>query len=122
MALAMALLFALISVWSTYAHACHGPGHGVAHESAAHQSNNDGASGVSHEHDRVPAPDHPASHKSTPSCCADLQCHGGIAIVHVGLAVVAPRYVPESFSISNQTHDGWRLASLDRPPRFSVQV
>lgn len=116
----MALVFVLVSVWGGLAHACHGSLHGAAQEIAVHHADVDGVTGASHE-DHAPAPGH-TSHKSTHPCCADLQCHGGIAIVTADVITVVPHAISESFAISDQTHEDWHLAALDRPPRPSVQA
>jgi hypothetical protein len=124
MAQATALAFALVSVWGGFAHACHGSLHGLAQESAVHQAHVDAVTAASHE-DHAPGPDHTShktSHKSTHPCCADLQCHGGVAIVTAGVITIIPHAVSESFVISDQAHEDWHLAALDRPPRSSVQT
>jgi hypothetical protein len=120
MAQTMALVFALVATWGSFAHACHGPLPGAAHEIAVHHAHDEGGRVASHD-EHVPTPGHP-SHKGTQPCCADLQCHGGVAIVTTGLATVAPHSVIESFIISDQTHEDWHLAGLDRPPRSFVQA
>lgn len=120
MAQAMALVFALVSVWGGLAHACHGSLHGIAQETAVHHAPDRGVAADAHE-DHAPAPGH-ASHKSTHPCCADLQCHGGVAIVTAGLVTIVPYSAAESFTISDQTHEDWHLAALDRPPRPFVQT
>lgn len=120
MAQAMALTFALVAVWGSFAHACHGSLPGVAQEIAVLHAHDEAGAVASHQ-DHAPASDH-TSHKGAHPCCADLQCHGGVAIVTAGLAAVAPHAVLESFTISDQTHEDWHLAGLDRPPRPFVQV
>lgn len=121
MAQAMALVFALVSVLSGFAHACHGSIHGTALESVAHHASGDGGAVASHQ-DHAPVSGD-TSHESTHPCCADLQCHGGIAIVVAAGAVASmPHTASQSFAISDQTHEDWHLAALDRPPRSFVQV
>ncbi|HWV80490.1 MAG TPA: hypothetical protein VNZ50_03615 [Hyphomicrobiaceae bacterium] len=115
---AMALVFALVSVWGSLAHACHGSPHGTAQETAIHHAPEHGVA-TDAQVDHVPGH---VSHKGTHPCCADLQCHAGVAIMTAGLVTVVPHSAAESFTISDQTHEDAHLASLDRPPRPSVQV
>ncbi len=124
MAQAMALVFAFVSAWSSLAHACHGASqpssHTVAQQTAVDHAH-DHASTVHAHEDSAPASGH-VPHKGAHPCCADLQCHGGVAIVTAGLVTDIPHSAAESFAISDQTHEDWHLAALDRPPRPSVQV
>jgi hypothetical protein len=120
MAQAMALVFALVSVWGGLAHACHGSLHGTAQETAVHHAPDHGAADATHD-DHAPAPSH-KSHKSTHPCCADLQCHGGVAVVTASMVAFIPHAISESFAIADQTHEDSHLASLDRPPRPTVQA
>lgn len=119
----MALVFALVSVWGSLAHACHSAPHGMAQETAIDHApdHGDGIAAASHE-DHAPAPQGHTSHKGAHPCCTDLQCHSGVAIVSTGVATVIPHSVSESFAISDQTHEDAHLARLDRPPRPSAQA
>jgi hypothetical protein len=117
--LALVLAFALITVFGSQAHACHGSVHSVAHDIAAHKTA-DNVLGEAHDTASTPGSDQ-VPHKGTPPCCADLQCQGGIAIVSTGFMADTCASSAEKFSISDQTHEGWHLACLDRPPMVAVQ-
>jgi len=119
MAQAMALIFALVTVWGSSVHACHGPDHDVGMEHAAHTAAYSGDASVTHE-GKAPAQSK-LPHNVVHPCAADLMCHGGVAIVATGLAIALPLGAAEAFELSDRTHEGGLLAYLDRPPRATVQ-
>ena len=120
---AMALVFALVTVWSSLAHACHGAHHNDAQQIVAQVGGDTETTSAAHadQGDHAPASSH-VPQKSGHPCCADLQCHGGIAIVAMGVAAAWPLPDGEKFLIYDQTREGWFLSSLDRPPRATVQI
>jgi hypothetical protein len=119
---AVALVFALVTVWGSFAHACHGSGHGAASEVAVHLHEDAVSASSEHQGDNgdAPATNHSSDRAAHP-CCADLTCHGGVAIFAAGLSTTVPQSVAVPFVLTEQTHQGLFRASLDRPPRSFVQ-
>jgi hypothetical protein len=119
---ALALVFALVTVWGSFAHACHGSGHGGASEIAVHLHEDAASASSAHqgENGEAPATDH-SSDKAAHPCCADLTCHGGVAIFATGLSATAPQSGAVPFVLTEQTGKGLYRVSLDRPPRSFVQ-
>ena len=122
MASALVLVFALVTVWGSFAHASHGVLHGGASEIGIHlHGDARGASSSSQGENRdAPATNH-SSDKTAHPCCADLTCHGGVAIFAAGLTTTTPQSDAVPFIVTEQTRTGLYRASLDRPPRFFVQ-
>jgi hypothetical protein len=119
---ALALVFALVTVWGSFAHACHGAGNGGASEIAVHLHDDvTGASSADHGgNDDAPATDH-SSDKAAHPCCADLTCHGGVAIFAAGVSTTAPQSDAVPFVITEHSSKGLDRVSLERPPRSFVQ-
>ena len=116
---ALVLAFALITVFGSQAHACHGSAHGVTQDIAA-QDTADSVTGEAQDIVSVPGSDQ-GQHKGALPCCADFQCQGGVAIVSASFTAASRAPRAEKFSISDQTHEDWHLACLDRPPMAAVQ-
>lgn len=114
------LVLALVTVWGGSAFACHEPHRNVPLELAALDHADEGGTLAAHGSE-VPDPGH-APNKPGHPCCADLMCHGGVAIVATGFSIALPAPNAETFVISDQIREGLHLASLDRPPRFAVQT
>ena len=119
---AIALVFALVTVWGSFAHACHGSVHGGASEIAVHMHEDAGSISATHqgENGDETTTNH-SSDKAAHPCCADLSCHCGVAIFATGLSTSAPRSGAVPFVLTEQTGKGLYRASLDRPPRSFVQ-
>lgn len=119
---AVALVFALVTVWGSFAHACHGSGHGGSPEIAVHLHDDEVTASVEHQGDNgdAPATNH-SSDKAAHPCCADLTCHGGVAIFATSLSTTAPQSAAVPFALTEQKHHGLIRASLDRPPRSFVR-
>jgi hypothetical protein len=119
---AVALIFALITVWGSFALACHDSGHGGAPEIAIHLHEGAASASSAHqgENGHAPATNH-SSDKGAHPCCADLTCHGGVAIFATGLSTTAPQSSAVPFVLTEQTRKGLDRVSLDRPPRTFVQ-
>jgi hypothetical protein len=118
---AIALVFALVTVWGGFAHACHGSAHGGVSEIAVHLHDGVNASAADQvENGDAPATNH-SSDKAAHPCCADLTCHGGVAIFATGLSTTVPQSDAVPFIVTEQTCKGIFRASLDRPPRSFVQ-
>lgn len=119
LAQAMVLAFVLVTIGGSFAHACHDAHRGVAYDIVAYDSVDDGGDVALDKNDEPTS--HRTSHKGAQPCCADLQCHGGIAIVDTGFAAVLPMPAAERFYICDQTHEDGHPACLDKPPRSAVQ-
>ncbi len=117
---AMVLVLALVTVWGSSAFACHDSHHSAALEFAALHHADEGGMSAAHGSD-TSEPSH-TPNKSGHPCCADLMCHGGVAIVAAGFSIALPAPNAEAFVILDQIREGLHLASLDRPPRATVQV
>jgi hypothetical protein len=119
---AVALVFALVTVWGGFAHACHGSGHGGASDTAVHLHQDAASAASAHqgENGEAPATNH-SSDKAAHPCCADLTCHGGVAIFATGLSTAAPQSDTVPFIITEQSRKGLDRVYLDRPPRTFVQ-
>jgi hypothetical protein len=119
---AIALVFALVTVWGSFAHACHGVGSGGTSEIAVHLHDDvTGASAADHAgNDHAPATDH-SPDKAAHPCCADLTCHGGVAIFATSVSTAAPQSDTVPFVITEQSRKGLDRVSLERPPRSFVQ-
>ena len=119
---ALALVFALVTVWEALLTRAMALVDGGASEIAVHLHDDvTGASSVDHgENDDAPATDH-SSDKAAHPCCADLTCHGGVAIFAAGVSTTAPQSDAVPFVITEHSSKGLDRVSLERPPRSFVQ-
>lgn len=118
-----ALVFALVVSVGGWAHAHHEALHTYTHDATVISClKTDGTPTLcdSHVIEFVSA-DHP-SDAGEHTCCADLNCHGGVGLANWNLPTSVPMLVRERFVIANQTLDAWPCLSLERPPRTAVQI